>query len=185
MNLATSFLIAVGLAMDSFAVSLGVGTTQPLDQHRDKFRLAFHLGLFQALMPVLGWLAGSTINQYISSVDHWIAAGLLAYVGGKMLKEGFDTGDETFMGDPCRGRLMIVLCVATSIDALAVGLSLAMIDAPIAFPVLVIGVVTFALSLFGLYAGCRLGESFGKRMEILGGLILLLIGARILYSHLA
>jgi manganese efflux pump family protein len=177
-------LIAVGLAMDAFAVSLGIGTTQVSRQTRSRFRLAFHFGLFQCLMPIIGWFAGSTINRYISSIDHWVAFGLLGYVGINMLRSGLNPEKETYLKDPSRGKTLMVLTVATSIDALAVGLSLAMIDVQILAPSVIIGVVTFGLSLAGLFAGNILGEKFGKRMEIIGGLVLLGIGFRVLITHL-
>ncbi len=184
MEQVTTLIIAVGLAMDAFAVSLGIGTTGRANDGRAKFRLSFHFGVFQAGMTLLGWLAGSTVSRYISSFDHWIALILLAYVGGKMIRSGFDKDGESYCSDPSRGRTLMMLCVATSLDAMAVGLSFAMIGAEVLLPSLVIGVVTTGLSLFGLLAGCRLGELFGKRMEILGGLLLIFIGLRIAFTHL-
>jgi manganese efflux pump family protein len=181
---AEMLLIAVGLAMDAFAVSLGIGATQYAHGLRPAFRLAFHFGLFQMLMPVLGWLAGSTVVERISSVDHWIAFGLLAFVGGRMIHEGLKRGESRHVQDPSRGLTLLVLCVATSIDALAVGLSLAMLKVKIFYPVLVIGVVTAFLSVVGLKAGKRLGAMLGKRMEVFGGVLLFAIGVRILVEHL-
>lgn len=177
-------LIAVGLAMDAFAVSLGVGTCGQANDRRSIFRLSFHFGLFQAMMPVIGWLAGTTIDQYISTIDHWIAFGLLSYVGGRMVWQGIKGEEASYLGNPSRGRMLVILAVATSIDALAVGLSLAMIGVPVVGPAIMIGVVTFILSFIGLKVGCRLGEKFGQRVEIVGGVILILIGLRILISHL-
>jgi manganese efflux pump family protein len=184
MELVTSLFIATGLAMDAFAVSLGIGTSGQAKDRRAKFRLAFHFGFFQAGMTLLGWLAGTTISSLISSVDHWIAMALLAYVGIGMIRSGLNSSGETYQTNPSKGRTLMMLCVATSLDAMAVGLSMAMIQAPVLFPSLVIGVVTSGLSVFGLLAGTKLGETFGKRMEIVGGLILLGIGLRILYTHL-
>jgi manganese efflux pump family protein len=184
LNFFTSFLIAIGLAMDAFAVSLGVGTMGRSNTPRSIFRLAFHFGIFQAFMPILGWLAGMTIDTYIRSFDHWIAFLLLSYVGGKMIYEGARGEKEEFHNDPSKGKMLVILAVATSIDALAVGLSLAMIDVPVILPAILIGVVTFSLSLAGLLLGNRLGVKFGQRVEILGGLILIGIGIRILTTHL-
>jgi putative Mn2+ efflux pump MntP len=184
MSLVTTLLIAVGLAMDAFAVSLGVGTMGRSNNPRSIFRLSFHFGIFQALMPILGWLAGTTINQYIRSFDHWIAFILLGYVGGKMIYEGIKGEKDEYASDPSRGKMLVILAVATSIDALAVGLSLAMLEVPVVQPAIIIGVITFGLSLLGLLLGGRLGEKFGKRVEILGGLILIGIGLRILVTHL-
>ncbi len=135
-------------------------------------------------MPVIGWLAGTTVDQYIRSFDHWIAFGLLGYVGGRMVWQGIKGDGDVYMEDPSRGKMLVILAVATSIDALAVGLSLAMIEVPVVGPAIVIGVVTFGLSLLGLKLGCRLGEKFGQRVQIIGGVILIGIGLRILVSHL-
>jgi putative Mn2+ efflux pump MntP len=184
MDLFTTLLIAVSMAMDAFAVSLGIGTSQRADQPRARFRLAFHFGLFQFLMPILGWLAGTTIERYISQFDHWIAFILLAYVGIKMIRSGLNPHQESYASDPSRGGTLVVLAVATSIDALAVGLSLAMLNVQVLTPAIVIGVVTFGMSMAGLLAGHKLGERFGKRMEILGGVILIGIGLRVLITHL-
>ena len=177
-------LIAVGLAMDAFAVSLGIGTTRFAYGPRPLFRLSFHFGLFQALMPVLGWLLGSSVARYIAPVDHWVAFGLLAFVGIRMIRSGLDSDGESHETDPSRWPTLIVLSIAVSIDAFAIGLSLAMLQVSIIYPVIVIGVVTAALSLIGLLAGRRLGERFGKRMEIIGGVLLIAIGARVVLSHL-
>lgn len=184
MDFLTTFLIAVGLAMDVFAVSLGIGTIQCDYSPRFLFRLSFHFGLFQGMMTFFGWLAGSTIASMISSFDHWIAAGLLAFVAVRMVRSGFDHESETYDCDPSRGSMLIILSVATSIDALAVGISFAMLTVNIVSSSLTIGAASTVLSLIGLGLGHRLGAKFGKRMEILGGLILLFIGARILISHL-
>ena len=184
MDLITTLLMAVSLAMDAFAVSLGIGTAQWADQARPRFRLAFHFGFFQFIMPVLGWLAGTTIERYISQFDHWIAFILLAYVGIKMIRSGLNPHQESYTSDPSRGGMLVVLAIATSIDALAVGLSLAMLNVQVLAPAIVIGVVTFGMSMVGLLAGNRLGEKFGKRMELIGGVILIGIGLRVLVTHL-
>jgi manganese efflux pump family protein len=184
MDFLTVLLIAVGLAMDAFAVSLGIGTTERSTNARARFWLSFHFGLFQCFMPIIGWVAGNTVSRWIAPIDHWIAFGLLAYVGINMIRSGFNPERESYAQDPSRGRTLIVLAVATSIDALAVGLSLAMIDIPIITPSIIIGLVTYSLSMVGLFAGNKLGEKFGKRMEILGGLILIGIGMRVVITHL-
>jgi putative Mn2+ efflux pump MntP len=184
MSLVTTFLIATGLSMDAFAVCLGAGTSRQSNNRRSRLRLAFHFGLFQALMPVLGWLAGSSIEHIISRVDHWIAALLLAYVGSKMMREGFNALPAAFPEDPSRGKNLVMLSVATSIDAFAVGLSLAMLNVHIVTPAAIIGVVTFSLSLLGLLIGNDLGYKFGKVTQVFGGVILIGIGLRVLASHL-
>jgi len=170
--------------MDAFAVSLGVGATRKAVDARARFRLAFHFGIFQGFMPILGWLAGSTIARYIETFDHWIAFGLLAYVGVNMIRSGINPDMEIYKENPSKGKTLMMLCIATSIDAMAVGLSMAMIQVSVWAPAAIITVVTIALSAFGLAVGGKLGEKFGKRMGILGGLVLLGIGLRILYSHL-
>jgi putative Mn2+ efflux pump MntP len=185
LELLTSFLVAVGLAMDSFAVSLGAGTSGQVEGLRSKARLAFHLGWFQAFMTILGWVLGSTAERYVATFDHWIAFALLAYVGINMIRSGLKPGEEILQQDPSKGSTMVLLSVATSIDALAVGMSMALIGSSVWMPALIIGLVTLALSAFGLQMGCRLGERFGKRVEILGGLILIGIGLRVVITHLA
>jgi putative Mn2+ efflux pump MntP len=177
-------LIAVGLAMDAFAVSLAAGASGKITSPRPIFRLSFHFGLFQFLMPILGWLLGSQIAHLIEAFDHWIAFGLLALVGSRMIRGGLDPRPQAAGIDHSRGWTLIMLCVATSIDALAIGLSLAMLQVAIWYPSAVIGLVTASLSLVGLGLGYRLGVRFGKRMEILGGVILIIIGIRILAEHL-
>ena len=128
MNFATSLLIAIGLAMDAFAVSIGAGTGGLVTDLRSKLRLAFHFGLFQAGMAALGWLAGSTIQHWIVNIDHWVAFGLLTYVGVNMIRSGLGKADEENRRNPSKGATMVCLSVATSIDALAVGISLAMMS---------------------------------------------------------
>lgn len=184
MDILTTVFIAFGLAMDAFAVSLGVGTGSTQPNRRSMVRLAFHFGLFQGLMTLLGWLAGSTISHWIASVDHWIAFGLLLFVGINMIRSGFGSSSELHAADPTRGGMMVMLSVATSIDAAAVGLSLAFIETPIWRAVTLIAVITFGLSLFGLVFGRKLGEKLGSRMEIVGGLVLVGIGLRIVLEHL-
>jgi putative Mn2+ efflux pump MntP len=178
------FLIAVGLAMDAFAVSLVAGTLKKVRDPRAVFRLSFHFGLFQFLMPLIGWYAGVKIVDLIHAFDHWIAFGLLAFVGGRMIITGFSSREESFNGDPSRGYTLIALSVATSIDALAVGLSLGVVRLSIWYPAVVIGLVAAVFSLVGIGLGRKLGAAFGKRMEIIGGIILIAIGLRILFSHL-
>jgi putative Mn2+ efflux pump MntP len=182
----STVLIALGLAMDCFAVSLCVGTMPMPISRRMAFRITYHFGLFQAGMTVLGWLAGSTLVTLIANVDHWIAFGLLAWVGGRMVISGIkrDDGEACFDEDPSRGKSLIMLSIATSIDALAVGLSLALLQVNILTSSLTIGVTSSLLSLLGLFLGNRLSSRFGKRMELLGGVVLILIGVRIVVTHL-
>lgn len=176
--------IAVALAMDAFAVALAAGLTLDEMNGRHLFRLGWHFGLFQAMMPVFGWLAGMTVQHHIAAYDHWIAFGLLSFVGGKMIYEAlFAMPDEVRSSDPTRGWSLVMLSVATSIDALAVGLTLAMLGVSIWMPALIIGLVAGVLTVAGMLLGRRIGGIWGKRVEVLGGLVLVAIGLRILLEH--
>ena len=177
-------LISVSMAMDAFAVCLAAGALQETQGPRPAFRLSFHFGLFQFVMPVIGWLAGETIEPYIRNYDHWIAFVLLAFVGGRMIYSAFFAREEGARNDPSRGWTLVLLSIAVSIDALAVGLSLGVLGILVWYPAIVIGVVTSLLSLAGLRAGRVFGNKFGKPVEIIGGLVLIGIGLRILLSHL-
>ena len=174
----------MGLAMDASAVSLAAAAAGFATDARAKFRLSFHFGLFQFFMPVLGWFLGIGFVSHFKAIDHWIAFFLLAVVGIRMIREGVDTSSEIQKKDPSRGMTMVLLSVATSIDALAIGLSLAMLEVNIWYPSIMIGVITAGMSLVAIKIGTRLGVMFGKRMEIFGGLVLVFIGSRILFSHL-
>jgi len=177
--------VAVGLAMDAFAVSIGAGLTLKTVDARQTFRLAWHFGLFQALMPIIGWLAGLSVERWIAPVDHWIAFGLLAVIGCKMIHEALkDDDEETRRGDPTKGWSLVLLSVATSIDALAVGLSLALLDVSIWWPAVVIGLVAGAFTTMGMQLGKRFGGLLGRRMEVVGGIVLIAIGVKILVEHL-
>jgi putative Mn2+ efflux pump MntP len=180
------FALAVALAMDAFAVSLAAGATLCPVTFRHCFRLGFHFGLFQGLMPILGWLAGRSILPYIVAWDHWIAFGLLAFLGLRMIREALtEDEDDVCATDPSRGLTLIGLAVATSIDALAVGVSLAMLGVSVWMPALVIALVALVFSVAGVLLGDRIGRCWGSRVEILGGLVLIGIGARILFTHLS
>jgi putative Mn2+ efflux pump MntP len=176
--------VAVALAMDVFAVSLGVGTSGRAADLRARLRLAFHFGFFQGAMTVLGWLLGEAVSAWIASWDHWVALVLLAFVGGRMIREGLQPDRVSLAVDPTRGSAMLIVCLATSIDALAVGLSLAILGVSILPAALVIGLVSFVLGLMGMQAGGMLGSRFGPRMEIVGGLLLIAIGIRVVLAHL-
>ncbi|HYD43442.1 MAG TPA: manganese efflux pump MntP family protein [Anaeromyxobacter sp.] len=187
MNLGSLLAIAVALAMDAFAVAVVTGLADlPLTRRRI-FRLAFHFGLFQALMPTLGWAVGRAVHRHVADFDHWIAFTLLALVGGHMIWEALHAGDDERRqaGDATRGWSLVMLSVATSIDALAVGLTLAMIGARILVPALVIGIVAGALTVAGMMLGRWIGTAWGKRVEVLGGFLLIAIGVRIVWEHLS
>lgn len=185
MDLPTTLLIAVGLSLDALAVSLCSGLALPNVRASHALRMASFFGGSQALMPVLGWLAGRELYAHISRFDHWIAFALLAAVGGKMMFEGLRRNTCETRPDPFRLGTLCVLALATSIDALAVGVSFSFLSMSIALPVAIIGGVTFALSLAGVYLGRRFGEVLGSRIEAAGGVILVAIGVKILVEHLA
>jgi len=184
MDAITLLGLALALAMDAFAVALGTGTVLAKLTGRHLFRLGFHFGLFQALMPVIGWLAGQTVVQWIASWDHWIAFVLLAIIGGRMIYEAFSDEERPDGRDPTRGLHMVMLSIATSIDALAVGFSLSVIGVSIWLPALVIGLVAGALTLVGMLIGRRISDRWGPRVEVFGGIVLIGIGIRILIEHL-
>lgn len=172
--------LAISLAMDALAVAVATGLTLPRVTHRHVFRLSFHFGLFQFMMPVLGWLAGTSIANYISDYDHWVACALLGFIGGKMLWEAFQAPESDTQEDPTRGFMLLALSLATSIDALAVGLSLAFLRVPIWMPSIIIGLVAGLLTMAGIRFGSRLGARFEKWAEAGGGVVLIAIGVRIL-----
>ncbi|MGE5072319.1 MAG: manganese efflux pump MntP family protein [Anaerolineae bacterium] len=175
-------LIALSMAMDAFAVCLVAGSQNRAEGPRPVFRLSFHFGLFQFLMPVLGWFAGVTVEPFIRNVDHWLAFGLLAFVGVRMIYSAV-RGEEEQPPDPSRGWTLVMLSLAVSIDALAIGLSLGLLNVPVWYPAVVIGVVTWLLSLVGLRLGKIMGSRLGKPVEVVGGLVLMGIGLRIVVSH--
>lgn len=185
MDLLTVIFIAVGLSMDAFAVSVTSGFVVKRSRVKHAIRIAIFFGGFQGIMPVIGWLAGSGLRSYISGIDHWVAFVLLSLIGGRMIHEGLMGDEEEITGPRSYSlRLLLGLAIATSIDALAVGISLSLLDISIVNPAIIIGLVTFCFSLFGVYIGGRLGQFFGKKIEALGGLILIVIGIRILFQHL-
>ncbi len=181
----STLFIALSLAADCFAVSLG-GSCGLLNlRYIRVFRTAMAFGLAQAIMPTLGWLAGRMVNTYIAGYDHWIVFGLLTIVGGRMIWEAFQSKEGEKAGlDITRGWLLFTLAVATSIDALAVGLSLAFLETHILLAALIIGLVAFLMSNLGFYVGRKVGGVLGRWAKLIGGLILIGIGLRVLISHL-
>ena len=202
MNLLDIILLAVALAMDCFTVSIVSGVIDHGDWHNDSseakirvpvpviyLRMAFLFGFFQAIMPLLGWLGISHFQAYMEAYDHWIAFGLLGFIGGRMIWESFgDEEDQHF--NPRKLRTQLLLAVATSIDALAVGISFACTGftdlSQLTMPLLIIGIVSFLFSIFGYHLGRRFGKIITRRLkpELFGGIILVLIGVKILLSHL-
>lgn len=183
MSLWEILLIAVALAMDCFTVSVVSGVIQKESRWGNVLRMAFLLGLFQALMPLLGWLAIHYFQASVEAYDHWIAFGLLAVIGIKMVRDSFAPEEASHL-DPSRLRTQLLLAVATSIDALAVGITFAFLRVRIVPAVLLIGCVTFLLSMLGVKAGSLFGKKYQKRAEIAGGVILILLGIKILLEHL-
>jgi putative Mn2+ efflux pump MntP len=184
MQLAVILFIAVGLSMDAFAVSVVTGSVYRELKVRHALRMALFFGGFQAAMPIIGFLAGLSLKEYISAYDHWIAFGLLVFVGGKMIYESLKIGGAERNLDPSNLLVLLALSVATSIDALAIGISLSMLTASIVGAAVIIGLVTFALSYAGILIGKRFGHFFESKIEILGGVILIAIGIKILIEHL-
>lgn len=181
------FLIGVGLSMDAFAVSVCKGLAMKKVNKKQAVIIGLYFGGFQALMPLIGWFLGVRFQKYITSIDHWIAFGLLVFIGGKMLLEAIrDTEVQEIKekDPPIDYKEMFVLAIATSIDALAVGITFAFLDTPIVEAVIIIGVTTFILSILGVVVGNFFGTRYKKKAEIAGGIILVLIGLKILLEHL-
>jgi len=184
MDIISIIFIAFGLAMDAFAVSITSGLTIKSLKINNALKIAIFFGLFQAIMPLIGWLAGLSFRDFISDVDHWIAFGLLSVIGCKMIYESSKMELNKKKINPLNVYVLLMLSVATSIDALAVGLSLSFLKVSIALPAVIIGIVTFLLSILGVYFGNRFGHYFERKIEIIGGLILICIGIKILIEHL-
>ena len=187
MSLITIIFIAFGLALDAFAVSIASGVTIKELRINQALKVALSFGLFQAFMPLIGWLAGLTLRDFISGIDHWVAFTLLSLIGLKMIYESLklESNDKKKGMDPLNIYVLLILSIATSIDALAVGLSFAFLKIFIVTPVIIIGIITFLLSLLGIAIGKRLGHFFEKKIEIVGGLVLIGIGIKILIEHLS
>ncbi len=184
MGLITIIVIAIGLAMDAFAVSIVSGAAYKRLHTKHALRIAVFFGGFQAIMPLIGSLAGLSVKQHIADYDHWVAFGLLAAVGGKMIYESFKIKPAQANRSPANIPVLLVLSVATSIDAFAVGITLSLITASIAVAVTIIGLVTFVLSYLGVFIGKKFGHFFENKIEALGGIVLIAIGLKILLEHL-
>ena len=183
MELFEIIAIGFGLAMDAFAVSICKGLSMKKIDFKKAIIIAIYFGAFQALMPVLGFLLGSTFSSFVQSVDHWIAFILLAIIGGNMIKDSTD--DETEKrNDNVDVKTMIILAIATSIDALAVGITFAFFKVDLIFSISIIGIITFVLSIIGVVIGNKFGDKFQNRAELAGGIVLIIIGLKILLEHL-
>jgi len=184
MEIVTIFLLAIGLSFDSFAVSVCSGLNLPHIRFFQAVKIAIFLALFQAFMPLVGWLVGNSMKSLIEPVDHWIAFGLLSLIGGKMVIESFIDSEVREIKNPLNIRVILLLSLATSIDALAVGFSFATMLNKILIAVLIIGSVTFVASMLGILLGKKTGPKVTRYAEIIGGLILIFIGTRILILHI-
>ena len=178
------FLIALAVSADAFAVALGKGLHMRRFNLRHAIIIAVTFAAFQAVMPVIGWLLGRSLEQYITEIDHWIAFSLLAIIGGKMLWDAFTGTDDGVDDDRLHVRELLLLAVATSIDALAVGISFAFLSVSITESVIIIGITTLVLAFAGVVIGHRVGLKLRGPAEIIGGAILILIGTNILFTHL-
>lgn len=185
MEFITILSLAVALAMDAFAVSIAAGTLYQKLHIRHSLRMAAYFGGFQAVMPIIGWAAGQTFAPLIQTWTHWLAAGILAFIGAKMLFEAFEITKAEKNINPESLLIVVALAIATSLDALAVGLTLALITHHILTTVIVIGIVTFVLSWLGCLLGQKIGHCFEIKLEIVGGVILLLIAGKIILENLA
>jgi putative Mn2+ efflux pump MntP len=183
MDLISIIFIGIGLSMDAFAVSVTCGLTLPPPEKWNAFKIAFSFGLFQALMPVIGWFTGKSLSIYIQQFDHYIAFIILFLIGTRMIYKARKEGDCDPV-DPTNFTVLLMLSIATSIDALAVGVTFAFLDMTIITPILIIGLITFIISTFGVILGNKLGCRLGKTAEIVGGVVLIIIGIEILIKDL-
>jgi len=186
MNFLEIFIMAVGLAMDAFAVSISNGLSMKKVKLKDAGKIALFTGGCQGLFPVIGWYGGIAFSSFITEVDHWIGFILLSLIGGKMILEGFKSKENGVDSQPkpLTFYYLLTLGVATSIDALTIGVTFAFLDVFILVPALTIGVVTFIISLLGVYSGKLLGSKFKNKAEIAGGLTLIGLGLKILLEHI-
>ena len=190
MSYITIFGLSIGLAMDSFAVSISYGCSPKKISARDMFIIAAFFGAFQAFMPIIGWYLGKFFEELIQDYDHWIAFGLLAYIGVKMIIEGIkdddddDSMEESGISNSIDIKRLFILSIATSIDSLAVGLSLSILGSPIFIPAMIFGLAAFTFGIIGIRAGIRLRAILGRKAEIFGGIVLVAIGIKILLEHI-
>lgn len=184
MDLLTVIILAIGLSMDSFAVSVGCGLAEQKISFRHAAKISFSLAFFQGILPIVGWYMGTGIKGYVEDIDHWIAFFLLAFLGGKMIRDSFKTVDEDDLSDIYSWKHIITLSIATSIDALVVGFSYALASTRNIFGgAIIIGAVTFFFAMLGIRIGKDVGCSFGPKVELLGGIILIAIGLKIVLQH--
>lgn len=183
MGILEVILLGIGLAMDAFAVSICKGLSMKRMNWKNAMIIAFYFGVFQAIMPAIGYFLGTTFESFVTAIDHWIAFILLSFIGGNMIKESFNSEDED-KNDRVDFKTMIVLAIATSIDALAVGITFAFFDVNVIVAVSIIGVITFFISLLGVKVGNKFGDKYQNKAELMGGILLVLLGIKILVEHL-
>ena len=183
MGITEIIFISISLAMDAFAVSVCKGLSMPKMNWKKAIIIGLYFGFFQGLMPVIGYLLGSSFENLVTNIDHWIAFGLLSFIGISMILESFKK-DESNNNDSIDFKTMIVLAIATSIDALAIGITFAFLNVNLLLSVILIGIITFIISVIGVKIGNRFGDKFESKAEIIGGTILFLIGVKILLEHL-
>lgn len=183
MGILELILIAIGLGMDAFAVSICKGISMSKMNWKKAIIIGLYFGIFQALMPVIGFTLGKTFENLVTSIDHWIAFGLLLIIGIKMIIDAFKE-DNISVNDSINWKVMVILAIATSIDALAVGITFAFLQVNLLLAVLIIGIITFILCVIGTKIGNNFGNKFENKAEILGGIVLILIGVKILLEHL-
>ena len=183
MGLLEIFLIGVGLAMDAFAVAICKGLSMKKMNWKGAMIIALYFGVFQAFMPVIGYFLGSTFEGFVTNIDHWVAFALLSLIGGNMIKEAFDNEYEA-KNDKYDFKTMVVLAIATSIDALAIGITFAFFEINLLLSIFIIGIITFIISIIGVKIGNKFGDKYENKAEFAGGLILILLGIKILLEHL-
>lgn len=181
MNSSEIFLIAIAVSMDAFAVSICKGLVMKKIEKKNAIKIGLYFGIFQAGMPILGYLLGKQFEQFVQNIDHWIAFILLSFIGLEMIKESFDDSKEN---DKLDFKTMFILSIATSIDALTIGITYAFFKVNIIIASTIIGITTFAFSVIGVFIGNKFGAKFKNQAEIIGGIILILIGLKILLEHL-
>ena len=184
MDIVTLLVIASALSMDALSVSIANGIIIPSLKLQQAMLISFSFGFFQSIMPVIGWFVGKTFAEYIQKYDHWIAFALLASVGLKMIHEAYTQSDENTCKNCLQPKILLLMSLATSIDALAIGISFSILKTDILFPAIIIGLVTFLICLAGITIAHKIGSFFGKKMEYAGGIILIAIGIKIVIEHI-
>ena len=184
MSIITIIFIAIALALDAFAVSIASGIAIKELRIRHSLIIATWFGVFQAVMPLLGWLGGSRLRMFISGIDHWIVFAILLFIGCKMIYEAFRFESIEHRSDPMDVAVLFSLSIATSIDAFAAGISFALLNTGVVVPVIIIGIITFIMSFIGVWIGDRGTHFFEKKMEIAAGIVLITIGLKVIISHL-